>query len=80
MLKIAPGEEKMIIVTSMYRQKVYTNLNGASLSNKQAFGFYLLEPKHLNENTDTSYFFGSVVIFTPKKGLFDPNNFPEVGT
>jgi hypothetical protein len=63
-LKIEPGQEKIIIVSSFYRKSSYLP------SNKQSFGFYLLDPKHLNENDNTWYFFHSVVIFTPKPGLF----------
>ena len=83
-LKIEPGRDpehdKIIIVTSLYRKPSFTTPDGKSLSNKQAFGLYLTEPKHLNENTNIWYFFGSVVIFTPKLGLFDPDNPPAVGT
>ncbi len=80
LLKLEPGQDKIIVVTDLYRKSSYTKPDGISLSNKQAFGFYLLDPKHLDENTGTWYFFHSVVIFTPKPGLFDPEKAPEVGT
>ena len=71
------GRDKMIIVTTLYRTSNYTTPARTSLSNKQSFGFYMLNPSHLNETSSTWYFFYSVVIFTPQKGLFDPDNPPS---
>jgi len=79
-LKIEPGHDKVIIVTDLYRKSSFTKPDGKSLSNKQAFGLYLVDPKHLDENSNIWYFFHSVVIFEPKKGLFDPDNPPVLGT
>ena len=79
-LKIEQRHDKIIIVASLYRKSSYTKPDGKPLSNKQAFDLYLLDPKHLDESSTAWYFFHSVVIFSPKPGLFDPNNPPVYGT
>ena len=49
---------------------------------KKAFKCLLAAPKPLvkNANGINGWYFDSVVVFTPKSGLFDPDNPPAVGT
>lgn len=69
-LKIADGEEKIMIETKIERNpSQYKNMSGQTLSNKQALGFLLLDPKY-SKNGQWNQLFHSVVIFTPKPGLF----------
>ena len=65
-LKINKGEVKIIIETLLVRNFTWTG--GAS--EKSVLGLYIVNPR-MSTNTDWRYFFNSVVIFTPKPGLFD---------
>ena len=74
-LKINPGEVKIIVDSCLYRNSDrMTTLEGTFPSHKEAFGFYLLNPKHVDESSKSHYFFHSVIIFTPKPGLFSETN------
>jgi hypothetical protein len=73
-LKIAPNEVKIIFECAL----CYHATSNWSFSNdifcrdvpvKKAMGFYLLSPKSVSGNKE--YYFSTVVIFTPKSGLFD---------
>ena len=68
-LKINPGDVKIIIETLMERDNSGTQYKG--ISDKAAFGLYLVTPKSIGDNDSWSHMFHSVVIFTPKPGLFD---------
>ena len=67
-LKINPGETKCIIETSLERDP-----NGdafGKISDRAALNLYLVTPKILDDD-GWSHMFYSVIIFTPKPGLFD---------
>jgi hypothetical protein len=70
-LVIKPGEVKIIVeCVCCYHHTVFSFSDGRLCSNvpaKEAFGFYILSPKAKS----TDGFFNSIVIFTPKPGLFD---------
>jgi hypothetical protein len=75
-LKIGPGEKKIIVECCID----YTNTSTYKLGNgdgcntvspSKIFGFNLIKPKGTNrEDTVDFAYFNSVVIFTPKSGLF----------
>ena len=68
-LKINEGDKKIILETSIYWNKSYKDGNEKSVSTAhEAFGCYQVNPKHLPKHN--WLFFNSVVIFTPKPGLF----------
>ncbi len=70
-LTINPGEVKIIVISQITRGSSLTNsLNGKYLTDKQSFDFYLLSPKYIATYNSIYYFFPSVVIFTPRPGLF----------
>jgi hypothetical protein len=63
-LKIKNGEVKMILDVMLYTD--------GKLKSAGFFGFYVFTPK----KDRTSGYFHSVVIFTPKPGLFDEDTLP----
>ena len=65
-LKINEGEEKIIIECLIFNYTVYKNLEGKYIPAKEALGLKLLSPKAIGGTG----FLNSVVIFTPKPGLF----------
>lgn len=75
-LTIKPGEVKIIIDAIIYYHSGYWGAKG--LSPRDVFGFKVITPKFRNEKTGSisggcnqnTGFFNSVVIFTPKTGLF----------
>ena len=77
-LKIGPGEVKIIVEAIIYFYTGDKDINGKSgYTSKEVFGCRLVSPKQWkNKNSDNSNmgrggYFNSVVIFTPKSGLFD---------
>jgi hypothetical protein len=71
-LSIKPGETKIIIENCIYflRASYFRLVDGrtwANISSREAFGFLLLTPKVQGD----VFYFDSIVIFTPKPGLFD---------
>ncbi len=73
-LTIEPGETKIIIECSLHYSQWYQyyftdGRPTSSVSPREAFGFYLLS----NLPHTQELYFQSVVIFTPKSGLFDDN-------
>jgi hypothetical protein len=70
-LSIKPGEAKIILENSIYfvvyNFKLTNGKNWSQYSPREAFGFWLLTPKAQGGE----FYFHSVVIFTPKPGLFD---------
>lgn len=84
-LKIGDNDEKIIVEVNLFNASHVMNANNyvetdkqATLANK-AFNCRLVTPKPLSKNANSTqgWYFDSVVIFTPKPGLFDPNNPPE---
>lgn len=78
-LKIKPNETKIIVEACIAYSIAYKMDNGTSCSNMPAskiFKFHLISPKYTGFNTqaknDKSYF-NSVVVLTPKPGLFNEN-------
>ncbi len=67
-LKIQDGEVKIIIDTHLYCNSSIYNKNANITSKRQAFGCHLVFPKHSSSHSEM--FFNSVVVFTPKPGLF----------
>jgi len=65
-LKINKGEKKIIVETLMMRNTTWTN--GAA--DKSTVGLHLVNPP-MTKYGEFRYMFRSVVIFTPKPGLFD---------
>jgi hypothetical protein len=69
-LKISPGELKILVECSHYYGKhIYFPDGRMSISSREAFKFLVLTPKVKSQNT--LGYFNSIVIFTPKPGLFD---------
>jgi len=69
-LKTNSGDEKIIIeLFSQWRASFKDNSGNKKNSLKEALGLYIATPKHIG--TNPSSFFNTVVIFTPKPGLFD---------
>ena len=67
-LTIFEGQEQIIVENMLYWNYGFSDAsNFAPRTAKEAFGFYLLNPKVKG----TQMFFNSVLIFTPKPGLFD---------
>jgi hypothetical protein len=71
-LSIKPGETKIIIENFIYFVKATSfkltdNRTWADFSPREAFGFSVLTPKVQGG----TFYFTSIVIFTPKPGLFD---------
>jgi hypothetical protein len=71
-LSIKPGETKIIIENFIYftksaSYKLTDNRTWLNISLREAFGFLILTPKVQG----VSFYFTSIVIFTPKPGLFD---------
>ena len=65
-LKIGPGEVKIILEVFLYFNASSKDVNGKSgYTDREAFGCRLVSPKHKGAG-----YFHSVVIFTPKPGLF----------
>lgn len=87
-LKINEGEEKVIVEVNLFNASHVMNTNEYVASDKQetlakkAFKCLLAAPNPLvkNVNNTQGWYFDSVVVFTPKSGLFDPDNPPAVGT
>ena len=65
-LKINKGDEKIIVETLLLCNSTWTN--GAT--EKSTVGLHLVNPP-MTKNSDWRYMFHSVIIFTPKDGLFD---------
>ena len=78
-LKINPGDIKIIIECTIHytRDEVYSFTDGRKPSNvspSEVFGLLLYKlspPKTRDGITNDALYFNSVVIFTPKPGLFD---------
>jgi hypothetical protein len=68
-LTIKEGEVKVLIECSLYHHSGLIRTDGRGCSPREAFGFWMLTPKLQSQN-DCGYF-NTVVIFTPKPGLFD---------
>jgi hypothetical protein len=73
-LKIQNTEIKILVECGLYfqRKNSYLLANSKPTSGvfpKYVFGFYMLNPRDIGGGS----FFNSVVIFTPKTGLFDAN-------
>jgi hypothetical protein len=76
-LSIKPGETKIIIENFIYfvssmNYKLIDNRTWENISPREAFGFLILTPKVQGGG----FYFTSIVIFTPKPGLFDKNKMP----
>jgi len=70
-LKISEGEEKVIIDSNLWwRTGDKDNTGNTVKTSREAFKFYLVSPK-VTVPCGSEAFFNSVVIFTPKPGLFD---------
>ncbi len=77
-LKIKPGEIKIIIDSFIFYHTTHSAYGAKGLSPREVFGFKIITPKFRNRTTggisggcnQNSGFFNSVVIFTPKAGLF----------
>ena len=77
-LKINEGEKKIIVESQIVSDSgrmnpsVYIPTDNRDTRAKKAFGLHLIFPKSFSdENPDQGRYFPSVVIFTPKPGLFD---------
>jgi len=78
-LKISEGENKIIVETNIFISYATINVNDYVESDKQealakkAFKCRLVAPKPLEKNVNArqGWYFTSVVVFTPKPGLFD---------
>jgi len=69
-LKINSGETKILIeLFSEWGESFADNIGNKKNSLKEALGLHIATPKY--KKTNSTYFFNSVVIFTPKPGLFD---------
>ena len=76
-LKFTDSRPRIIVEAGIERSSSYINGAGKVVSDpKEAFKFFLLNPKSLG-NGKWRHFFHSVVIFTPQGGLFDENNPPS---
>jgi hypothetical protein len=76
-LSIKPGETKIIIENFIFfiehtTYKLTDNRTWLGISPREAFGFLILTPKAQGRE----FYFTSIVIFTPKPGLFDKNKMP----
>ncbi len=69
LLKITPGEYKIILETAICGHPNVKNTAGAS-SIKQKMNLYIASPKIYGSDEGFHTCFNSVVIFTPKPGLF----------
>ncbi len=67
-LKINEGESKILMEVCLTSQSNTFNTHNNISSVRQAFGCYFVNPKRIASNHE---YFRSVVIFTPKPGLFD---------
>jgi len=76
-LKINDEKDKIILECFVYNNDITMSLNAHSASDdqnsraKKAFNFQLLNPKAVYADANVGHYFNSVVIFTPKPGLFD---------
>ena len=78
-LKIQPGEVKIIVEAFIFFKTGLKDINGKSgYTPREVFGCHLVSPKlwqnengRLADDKTRGAFFNSVVIFTPKPGLFD---------
>ena len=84
-LRIGENEKKIIVEVNLFSGHSIMNPNGYVESDKyptiaqKAFKCRLVAPKALVKPTSANqsgWYFSSVVIFTPKPGLFDPDNPP----
>ena len=83
-LKIGENEEKIIVEVNIFNASHVMNANNYVETDKQAtlakkaFNCRLVTPKPLKTEAASTqgWYFDSVVIFTPKPGLFDPDNPP----
>ena len=71
-LKINKGEEKIIVEAALYRNTTWN-----PSTEKAALGLYLVNPPRMASGSNWRYMFYSVVIFTPKKGLFVGEDGPQ---
>ena len=75
-LKINSGDIKILIeLFSQWSASYTNNVGNKKNSLKEALELYIATPKQVR--TNPASFFNTVVIFTPKPGLFDPDNPPE---
>ena len=75
-LKVSPGEKKIILESTVLYQDTYTDNNGYKPgSAKKALGYFLLDkqPEKFTTKNNDGWYYHSVVIFTPKDGLFSEN-------
>ena len=69
-LKINSGDIKILIeLFSEWKASFKDNTGNKKGSLKEALGLYVATPRY--KKPDSTYFFNTVVIFTPKSGLFD---------
>ena len=82
-LKIGENDEKIIVEVNLFNAISTMNENNYVETDKQAtlakkaFNCRLVTPKPLKTGVTQGWYFSSVVIFTPKPGLFDPDNPPD---
>ena len=74
-LSIMPGEIKVILeacLTYSYLSnfKLPNGANTSTVDYSKIFGFYLIKPKYTQRTSEERACFHSIVIFTPKPGLF----------
>lgn len=70
-LRVNPGEYKIVLEVALLTHPTWKNKAGQSTT-KQKYGFHLVNPRVNGDRgvADFHLCFNSVVIFTPKKGLF----------
>ena len=73
-LNINLGEKKIIVETLISRNGTPTY---KGISDKEAIGLYLANPGGVHTNKGWTHLFRSIVIFTPKEGLFNETTAPE---
>jgi hypothetical protein len=76
-LSISDGEVKIIVEVGSYFNRGHANcryLDGSvAASLREVFGFFLIDPiiTAYEANSGGNIYFNSIIIFTPKSGLFD---------
>jgi hypothetical protein len=73
-LSMSNGEVKIVVEVAPYHHPSSNSgnrlLNGRMITSKEAFGFFVIDPK-ITSYTGRETFFNTVIIFTPESGLFD---------
>ena len=76
-LKVSSGEEKIIVESTIMFRPAFARYDGSKPgSAKKAFGYFLLNPKPETKASTSEaqeWHYHSVVIFTPRAGLFNEN-------